>query len=123
MIKILDEEIVFQDLQGPKPTCTGVQPQAADCPNCDSLNPKPRCTWSCRIIPGGTFHPNYVGGNCEAACPTSNTLCKITDTNSDGVLDTVVPGKNYDRCKGNCVVPVCGGVGTISNNCEGIVSL
>lgn len=131
MINVLEEDIVFNELQDP---CKGqspcvcpvvVQPVPTNCPNCNLLNQADGCKWSCVKIPGIGWRANFVSG-CSgtfctapdddfkcANCPTPDTACKVVDGSAEA-------GKDYGQCKGSCDanVPVCNGVGTPETACN-----
>jgi len=130
MIKVLEEDIVFNELQGDP--CKGqspcvcpniVQNVNALCPDCKTkLN---ACKWSCIEI--GTdangqtvWWATFTSGNCLVDCDTADTAC---DPN------TGIPGNTYRDCKGRCVLPTsklgeCNADGQeLSTNCGSIQSL
>ena len=135
MIKVLEEDIVFNELQGDP--CKGqspcvcpnpVPPTEQACPNCGNLN-RPAgqsgdCNWACVKVPGFGWRANFVSG-CSgsfcappdddlvcANCPTPNTACTV-------VNGSAVAGINYKQCKGSCSgPPVCNGPGGQQTDCN-----
>lgn len=131
MIKVLEEEISFVNLQKNQDPCNDASNNTKEaCNSCKTGNKEPGCstentccTWNCVLFPGGPYWPNFAGGSCLSSCTTQNVACE-TDPNDPNTVKT--KGITYGKCKGKCAVPanpadICGGsAGTKRWECEDI---
>lgn len=121
MIKALDEDIIFNELQGNP--CKGVLPINTPCPNCDTIGGSSGptaaqlgCVWGCQQVPAGAGNffgwPVFQSATCTTSCPTENTFCV------DGT-----PGNRYYQCRGGCAQPNFPCTGPQTNRCVNYTSL